>query len=216
MIYFLFPFQTYILNIFGPPITTSPVLTGLVNILVFSATKQIGALFFSLAFLAASILVATHAIQKYLLISAIGMAILFGSIEIDSLLYAVYPPFGLVTILFMPLGSYLLFTGIFLSATFVARDRVLRKEFYKTAMSQLNLLKTIGVTEMEKEIIKSHKSIEKRTESFGIKDDQLDKNNLREILHDVVDEMDTDNVREILHDVLTEIYSKARAKPESS
>ena len=216
LIYFLFPFQTYILNISGPPITTSPVLTGLVNILVFSATKQIGALFFSLAFLAASILVAINAIQKYLLISAIGMAILFGSIEIDSLLYAVYPPFGLVTILFMPLGSYLLFTGIFLSATFVARDRVLRKEFYKNAMSQLNLLKTIGVTEMEKEIIKSHKSIEKRTESFGIRDDQLDKNNLREILHDVVDEMDTDNVREILHDVLTEIYSKARAKPESS
>lgn len=212
LIYFLFPFQTYVLNLFQPLIITSPALTGLVNILVFSATKQIGALFFSLAFLAASILVTSHAVQKYLLISAIGMAILFGSIEIDSLLYAAYPPFGLVTILFMPLGSFLLFTGLLLSASSVARDRVLRKEFYKNAMSQLTLLKTIGVTEMEKQIIKSHKSIEKRTRPLETREPQLDKDNLREILHEVVEDMDTDAVREILHDVLTEIYSKATVK----
>jgi hypothetical protein len=212
LIYFLFPFQTYVLNLFQPLIISSPALTGLVNILVFSATKQIGALFFSLAFLAASILVTTHAVQKYLLISAIGMAILFGSIEIDSLLYAAYPPFGLVTILFMPLGSYLLFTGLLLSSSSVARDRVLRKEFYKNAMSQLTLLKTIGVTEMEKQIIKSHKSIEKRTRPLETREPQLDKNNLREILHEVVEDMDTDAIREILHDVLTEIYSKATVK----
>ena len=212
LIYFLFPFQTYALNIFEPLMVTSPVLTGLVNTLFFSATKQIGALFFSLAFLAASILVLTHAIQKYLLISAIGIAILFGSIEIDSLLYAVYPPFGLITILFMPMGSYLLFTGLFLSATHVARDKVLRKEFYKNAMSQLSLLKTIGVTEMEKQIIKSHKSIMKRTELLGIRESRVDKNTLREMLHDVVEDMDTNDVREILHNVLTEIYANAKDK----
>ena len=89
------------------------------------------------------------------------MAIVFGSIEIDSLLYATYPPFGLVTISFMPIGSYLLFTGIFLSAALVARDKELRKQFYNTAVSQLSLLKTIGVTEMEKRLIKNYKSIEK-------------------------------------------------------
>jgi hypothetical protein len=212
LIYFLFPFQTYVLNIFEPFIVNSPVLTGLVNAFVFSATKQIGALFFSFAFLAASILVLTYTVQKYLLISAIGIAILFGSIEIDSLLYAVYPPFGLVTILFMPIGSYLLFTGLSLSATHVARDKMLRKEFYKNAMSQLNLLKTIGVTEMENQIIKSHKSIKKRTVPLGIKEAQLDKNALKDMLHDVVEDMDTDDVREILHDVLTEIYAKAKIK----
>ena len=88
---------------------------------------------------------------------------LYGSIEIDTLLYTTYPPFGLVTISFMPMGSYMVFTGIFLSATLVARDKEIRKEFYNTAMSQLTLLKTIGVTEMEKQLIKSYKSIEKRT-----------------------------------------------------
>ena len=83
-----------------------------------------------------------------MLISAIGMATLFGPIEIDSILYATYPHFGLVTISFMPIGSYLLFTGLFHSATVAARDIELRKEFYKSAMSQLTLLKTIGVSNL--------------------------------------------------------------------
>jgi hypothetical protein len=125
------------------------------------------------------------------------MATLFGSIEIDSILYATYPPFGLVTISFMPIGSYLLFTGLFLSATVAARDIELRKEFYKSAMSQLTLLKTIGVTEMEKGLLKSVKFIESRVSSLE-KDETP-----------FVEELDIEKIREILHDALTELYSKS-------
>ena len=125
------------------------------------------------------------------------MATFFGSIEIDSILYATYPPFGLVTISFMPIGSYLLFTGLFLSATVAARDIELRKEFYKSAMSQLTLLKTIGVTEMEKGLLKSVKFIESRVSSLE-KDETP-----------FVEELDIEKIREILHDVLTELYSKS-------
>ena len=51
LIYFLFPFETYFLNLFQPLVVSSPVSFGIVNISVFSATKQIGALLFSLSFL---------------------------------------------------------------------------------------------------------------------------------------------------------------------
>jgi hypothetical protein len=181
----------------------------MLNITIFSATKQTGALFFSLVFLAASTLVTKHKMEKYLLLSAIGMAILYGSLEIDTLLYATYPPFGVVTVSFMPIASYLLFTGILLSATLVARDKELRREFYNTAMNQLSLLKTIGVTEMEKELIKKYKSIDKRTHS--IEDhSRFEKDDVREALHGLVDEMDKENVRELLHDVLAEVYAKSR------
>lgn len=212
LVYFLFPFEGYLLNIFQSLIVSSPVFFGVVNVLVFSATKQLGALFFSLAFLAASTVVAKQVTQKYLLVSAIGIAMLYGSIEIDTLLYTTYPPFGLVTISFMPMGSYMVFTGIFLSATLVARDKDIRKEFYNTAMSQLTLLKTIGVTEMEKQLIKSYKSIEKRTRSLEIKDTKYDK---YKVIEPLVDDMEEGDVRELLHDVLTEVYSKSRAKSNS-
>ena len=80
--------------------------------LIFSATKQIGALLFSLAFWTASSLVTNEGVRKSSLIAAIGIAILFGSIEISTLQYRLYPPFGLVTEAFMPLGAYFLFIGI--------------------------------------------------------------------------------------------------------
>jgi hypothetical protein len=199
LVYFLFPFEKSFVDIFQPLTISSPVLFGAIYFLFFSATKQIGALFFSLAFITASTLIAKGEMQKYLLITAIGIAVLFGSIEIDTLLYATYPPFDLVTISFMPMGAYLVFTGITVSATLLARDKELRKDFYKTAMSQLSLLKTIGVTQMERELIKSYKSVEKRTR-------------LEEI--ETTSNFDSEDVREILRDVLNELYSKPKIKSE--
>jgi hypothetical protein len=214
LIYFLFPFEKNVVDIFRSLVVSSPVLYGVLNVTIFSATKQIGALLFSLVFLATSTLVTKHEMQKYLLICAIGMAILYGSIEIDTLLFATYPPFGVVTISFMPMGSYLLFTGILLSARLVARDKELRREFKNVAMSQLGLLKTIGVTEMEKQLIKTYKSVDKHTRSLG-EGTRFEKDEIREALHGLVDEMDKENVREILHDVLTEVYSKSNTRPKA-
>jgi hypothetical protein len=211
LMYFLFPFETYFLNIFQPLMTSSPVTFAIINALILGATKQVGALFFSIAFFVASGLLAKYVVHKYLLISALGMAILFGSLEIDSFLYVTYPPFGLVTMSFMPMGSYLVYTGIVNSAALVARDKELRKVFYRSAMSEFDLLKAIGVTEMEKELIKTYKAIDKRTRSLE-KDSSFEKDNVKEALHGLVDEMDTENAREILHDVLTEVYKKSRPK----
>jgi hypothetical protein len=214
LIYFLFPFEKNVVDIFQSLSASSPFLYGVMNVIIFSATKQIGAFFFSLVFLAASTLVTKHEMQKYLLITGIGMAILYGSIEIDTLLYATYPPFGAVTASFIPMGAYLVFTGILRSSTLVARDSELRREFYKSAKSQLTLLKTIGVTEMEKELIKKYKSIDRRTRSLE-EYSRFEKDDVKEALHGLVDDLDKDKAREILHDVLTELYSKTKHKSSS-
>lgn len=211
LLYFLFPFEKNVVDLFQSLAISSPVLYGVLNVTIFSATKQIGALFFSLVFLAASSLVTKHEMRKYLLISGLGMAILYASIEIDTLLYATYPPFGVLTISFMPIGSYLLFTGIIRSATLVSRDRELRTEFYRSASSQLRLLKTIGVTEMESQLMKDYKSIEDRIPSSQ-EYSRLEKDDIKEALHGLVDEMDKESVREMLHDVLTELYAKPISK----
>lgn len=190
LIYYLFPFQGYFGNIFSPLAVTSPVVFGIIYVLTFSATKQVGALLFSLAFLTASTLIAKDRVRKSLLISAIGMAILFGSINITTLQYRLYPPFGLVTQAFMPLGAYMLFIGIFTSATGVSRDAALRKEFYKSAMSQLNLLKTIGVTQMEKELLREYKPVLARSNELEEPRCQpLEQSDVKEIIHDVLQEL---------------------------
>ena len=193
LIYYLFTFEGYFGNIFSQLFLHNPVAFGVSYNLIFSATKQIGALLFSLAFWTASSLVTNEGVRKSSLIAAIGIAILFGSIEISTLQYRLYPPFGLVTEAFMPLGAYFLFIGIFTAATSVARDAKLRKEFYKSAMSQFNLLKTIGITQMEKELLKEYKPILARS------------NELEEPQYQPLEPSD---VKEIIHDVLQELQSK--------
>ena len=78
---------------FSDLVMASPVAFGMIYVLIFSATKQVGALLFSLAFWTASRLVVKDLVSKSLLISAIGMAMLFGSIDITALQYRLYPPF---------------------------------------------------------------------------------------------------------------------------
>ena len=136
------------------------------------------------------------------------MVILFGTFEISSLQYHAFPPYGLVTEAFMPLGTYLLLIGIFTSANYISRDADLRRKFYKSGASQLNLLKAIGVAQMEKELEKQVKDAEKRS---GVSERET-------ILHkeEAIQLEEEANMKEILHDVLNELYySKTKENSNS-
>ncbi len=89
----------------------------------------------------------------------------------------------------------MLFVGIFTSATGVARDAQLRKEFYKSAKSQLNLLKTIGITQMENELLNEYKPVLARS------------NDLEETQYQPLEQSD---VKEIIHDVLQELQAREK------
>jgi hypothetical protein len=204
LIYYIFPLQGYFGDVFFNLLQSSPVSYSIIYILIFSATKQVGAVLFSLAFWTASRIVYDDRIRKSLLISSIGMAILFGTFEISPLQYHVYPPYGFITQAFIPLGAYLLFVGIFTSAKNISRDSELRREFYKSAASQLALLKDIGVSQMEKELENQVKFVQKRSR-VSEKEDEL---HLEE-LH-----LGEENVKEILHDVLNELYYSKKSKEE--
>jgi hypothetical protein len=94
------------------------------------------------------------------------MTILFSSVEITPPQYKVFPPYGLITEAFNPLGAFLLLVGIFTSAINVSRNAELRKMFYKSAESQLSLLKTIGITQLENELLKEYKPVLARSKAL--------------------------------------------------
>jgi hypothetical protein len=123
----------------------SPIAVSVIYTILFSATKQVGAFLFSLSFLIASTVVPKDSVRKSLLISCIGMTILFSSIEITPLNYKVFPPYGVITEAFIPLGAFLLLVGIFTSAVNLSQDGELRRDFRKSAVAQLNLLRTIEI-----------------------------------------------------------------------
>ena len=74
----------------------------------------------------------------------------------------------------------------------VARDTKLRKEFYKSAMSQFNLLKMIGITQMETKFLRN-KSLSDRSKTMEKYEYQ---------------QSEQEEVKEIIHDVLVELQSK--------
>jgi hypothetical protein len=195
LIYYIFPFENYFGNFFFPLMQSSPLYISLLYILIFSATKQVGALTFSLVFWSASSLVREDRVRKSLLLSSVGIAIFYSSVALAPLQYHVYPPYGLITEAFIPLGTYFLFVGIFTSAIHVSRDSNVRKEVYHSTMSQLRLLKNIGVSEMEKELEKKYKIIERNlSELEGVKTEYL------------LEDYSESNVKEILNEVLNELY----------
>jgi len=191
LVYYIFPFQNYFGDTFFSLLQSSPVFFSTIYILIFSATKQVGALLFGLSFWTASSLVHDERVRKSLLTCSVGMVILFGSIQLKSLQYHVYPPYGLVTEAFLPVGAYLLLVGIFVSAKQISRDAEVRQEFYNSASSQLTLLKTIGVSQMEKELESQVKFVQKRAKLLETTEEP---------------ELEDTEIKEILHEVLTELY----------
>ena len=190
LLYFLFPFETYFANFSEAMLSGSPVIFSVIYILLFSATKQAGGILFSIVFLTAATKIKQPNLQNSLKIAAIGIAIVFSSLEINSLLYAAYPPYGVLTIMLMPLGSYSLFIGLFASARLASQDKKLRREFYQSAEKQLAFLQTLGKVQMEKELEKSLKSILKRSSVLDeSRDDYRREENVRELVQEVLDEL---------------------------
>jgi hypothetical protein len=191
LVYFLFPFETYITSFSEGILSDSPITFSVIYFILFSATKQVGGVLFSIVFLTAGAIINQQNLRNSLTITAIGIVVLFGSSEIGSLLYAAYPPYGVLTVLLMPLGSYFLFTGLYTSARFVSRDKVIRKEFFQSAEKQLAFLKTIGTVQMEKELEKNLRSILRRSFmqeenlSYNRNDDEDVRGLVREVLHEL-------------------------------
>jgi hypothetical protein len=188
LIYFIFPFHTYFANLLSLFVLNSPIAVSVIYTILFSGSKQVGAFLFSLSFLIASTVVPNDSVKKSLLITCIGMTILFSSVEITPLQYKVLPPYGLITEAFIPLGVFLLLVGIFTSAVNVSQDGELRRDFRKSAIAQLNLLRTIGIAQMEKELVKNFKLAEKRSTNVETTQEYSEEN-VKQIVHEVLEEL---------------------------
>ena len=82
----------------------------------------------------------------------------------------------------------MLLVGIFTSAVNVSQDEELRRDFRKSAIAQLNLLRTIGIAQMEKELVKNFKSAEKRYANLETTQDYSEEN-VKQIVHEVLEEL---------------------------
>src|SRR5215212_4457146 len=169
--------------------------------IIFGVSYQISGLFFAIAFLSIGRKMKQKGMKNYLIISSIGIVSLFSSMQPGMPFYAVYPPFGLVTLLFLGLSSYLLLVGMLGCAAYVSRDIELRREIYKGLEVNADVLKKIGMAETQREI-------EKRVLPLANKIKLSD-----EMRRHMDTDPDEEDVKTMIEDVLNEIHKGSHIKP---
>jgi hypothetical protein len=161
---------------------------------VFSVSKPVGGILFGIAFWSISRSIRRSAIRDYMIISAYGIMLLFTSNQAIVLITAPYPPFGLATISFMVLASYLISTGVYSSAISIAQDVKLRQSLrISVEEQQSNLLDNIGSSQMEQEVrkkvVKVMKDLSYQTEEKTGIQTSLEEQDIKEYLNKVIEEV---------------------------
>ena len=120
--YFLREFQPLFLYSFSDFRMSNPVLFGIIYNLIFAISKTLGGLLFGIAFWSLARSLTNETVKGYMIISAFGIMLLFTANQPTGLILVPYPPFGLATVSFMGLASYLFFLGIYSASLSVSED----------------------------------------------------------------------------------------------
>lgn len=135
------------------------------------------------------------AVKQYLRFAMFGFIMLFISNQVSPS-GASYPPYGVATMMFLPLSSFLVFLGLYSTAISISQDNQLRKSIRKIVTHDSNLLGSIGTAQMEQEIQKTvnsmknvvqeqEKELEEQTGiEANLEEDEM-KNYLEEVMQEV-------------------------------
>jgi hypothetical protein len=121
--------------------------------LIFGPSKQVGGFLFGLIFLIMARNIKRTPIRLFINLTGIGIALLFGSTILYGLPYIVSPPFGVITLLFMNLASYMVFFGLYISVRELSRDQKVYRELYKLK-EEFSIIKNLSKAEMERTLSK--------------------------------------------------------------
>ena len=153
LVFFLSQFVTVFVNVFTPFIESDPFFFSFFFTMIFSLTKPAGGILFGVAFWSITRNMPNKPIiRESILISAWGFVLLFISSQANALFTNPYPPFGLATVTFLSLSSYLLLMGIYSSAVMISEDSKLRTDIRNSVLNDSRLLESISRAELEQEI----------------------------------------------------------------
>lgn len=189
MIYYLISFPLFVLGYFTP----SANVDAMTNILIFSLGGIFTGIIFGAAFLSvARTLRKDTALRNHMIMAAYGF-ILFYIAGSATAAQAAYPPYGLASVSLAGLSCYLIYSGLYSSATIVSQDTTLRQSIRKSVTEQSRLLDSIGTAHMEQELesrvlIIARKNSEAMAEESGV-ETSMTENDMKDYLEIVMNEI---------------------------
>lgn len=132
-----------------------------------SLNSTAGGLLFGFAFLIVARYIHNNTVKGYIIITAYGFVLLFISNQV-TLVASSFPPFGAATITYFGLSSYLALIGLYTAALSVSQDASLRKSIKKSVIDKSKLLGSIGHAEMQQEIEKWVRVVDRTDNEINI------------------------------------------------
>jgi hypothetical protein len=203
LFFYLTRYET--INLFGQNafITESNIIPSSIIESIFNTFKnaniQLGGVFFGLAFLIVALKLKNYQLRRTIIITVIGIMLLFGSRDLHSIFVSSLPPGGVVTISFMSIGSYMLLFGLFSFVKLATRDR----ELYIDLMRQIDtnvILKSLITSEKDILTVSIVRPLIERSK-------QWQKENSQE-------EMKIEEIREVVDDVVSEVRKLRYNNPD--
>jgi hypothetical protein len=197
LVFFLTQFQSLIINLLAPIRASDPILFGIVYTLTFGGAKTAGGILFGIAFWSVARNVKQRLVKDYMIISAYGLVLLYASNQPLGLTLVPFPPFGLITISFYGLSSYLVYLGVYTSALSVANDTELRRSVKKTLRTHSDLLSSIGSAQVQRQVeatvVNATKKLSTQlTNETGVESSFLEENEIKEYINKVIEEIQSD------------------------
>ena len=192
MIYYLISFPLFVLGYFTP----SGNVDAMTNILIFSLGGIFTGIIFGAAFLSvARTLRKDTALRNHMIMAAYGF-LLFYIAGSATAAQAAYPPYGLASVSLTGLSCYLIYSGLYSSATIVSQDTTLRQSIRKSVTEQSRLLDSIGTAHMEQELQSRVLTIAKKNSEAMAEESGVETS------------MTEDDMKDYLEIVMNEIHSK--------
>ena len=189
MIYYLISFPLFVLGYFTP----SENVDAMTNILIISLGGIFSGIIFGAAFLSvARTLRKETALRNYMIMAAYGF-LLFHIAGSSTAAQGAYPPYGLASMSLTGLSCYLIYSGLYSSATMVSQDTTLRQSIRRSVTEQSKLLDSMGTAHMEKELQSRVLTIAKKNsdtlaEETGV-ETSMSEDDMKDYLEVVMDEL---------------------------
>ena len=189
MIYYLISFPLFVLGYFTP----SENVDAMTNILIISLGGIFSGIIFGAAFLSvARTLRKETALRNHMIMAAYGF-LLFYIAGSSTAAQAAYPPYGLASMSLTGLSCYLIYSGLYSSATMVSQDTTLRQSIRRSVTEQSKLLDSMGTAHMEKELQSRVLTIAKKNsdtlaEETGV-ETSMSEDDMKDYLEVVMDEL---------------------------
>jgi hypothetical protein len=176
--------------------TLSENMDAMTNILIFSLGGIFTGIIFGAAFLSvARTLRKDTALRNHMIMAAYGF-VLFYIAGSTFAAQAAYPPFGLASVSLIGLSCYLVYSGLYSSATIVSQDATLRQSIRRSVTEQSKLLDSIGTAHMEQELQSRVLTIAKKNSDSMTEESGVETS------------MTEDDMKDYLEIVMNELHSK--------